>query len=83
MRLLPAIWYTIKNPPVEFEGDWKAPERYSRADSWALTRPMWTHTIFTTEAGCGCRRRFGLWHTMWCAPHCFSGLTETTEQPDR
>jgi hypothetical protein len=55
-------------------------ERFSRRYMWALTRPMWTHTIFTTHEGCGCRKRFGLWNTIYCADHIFGPRIKRAER---
>lgn len=44
-------------------------EVYGRQDFWLVFRPHWFRTIFTTNPGCGCRRRFGIWQTMWCHDH--------------
>jgi hypothetical protein len=59
-----AIWHTALNRPVD--GD-----QFDRRTMWALTRPYWTHVALTTEEPCGCRRRFGLWRTIWCFEHVF------------
>ena len=55
---------------------WEDPEtgktdvdHWDRTEFWQVFRPMWTHTVFTTNPGCGCRRRFGIWPTMWCSDH--------------
>ena len=59
----------ITNPPVVFgDGD---EEHWTRRERWQILRPMWTHTIATIEAPCGCCRRFGLWRTIVCAEHVF------------
>lgn len=39
-----------------------------------MSRPYWTYTILTTRKPCGCRKRFGLWHTIYCAGHVFGPL---------
>ena len=39
-----------------------------------MNRPRWTRTILTTRESCGCRKRFGLWHTIYCAGHVFGPL---------
>lgn len=57
--LIRALWWTARNRPVDGEV-------FDRRTMWELTRPYWTHTIFTVQQDCGCRRRFGLWRTIWC-----------------
>lgn len=59
-----AVWWTARNVPVDGE-------QFSRRDMWALTRPYWTYTALTTLADCGCRRRLGVWRTLWCVDHAF------------
>ena len=49
-------------------------ERWTRRRRWHLLRPTWTYYFLTTRSGCGCVKRFGLWHTMWCTSH--AGLDE-------
>jgi hypothetical protein len=68
--LIRAIWLVARNRPVEGE-------QFDRRTMWALVRPYWTHTAFTTEAACGCRRRFGIWHTIWCFAHVFDEIERT------
>ena len=67
-ELITAIW-TARKPYVDDDG-----EVYSRRDVWAMARPYWTHTALTTHEACGCRRRFGLWRTIYCRNHAFGPL---------
>lgn len=66
------LWGVIRNPDVVWEdadGKTASVEQWTRAQRWHVFRPMWTHYVFTTNPGCGCRKRFGLWSTMWCSDH--------------
>lgn len=74
------IWSLIRNPDVV----WIDPEtqeevgreRWKRIDRFHTFRPIWTHYFLTTGPGCGCRKRFGLWHTIWCSKHGFAELLD-------
>ena len=46
-------------------------ERWKRSSRWHTFRPLWMYYFLTTRPGCGCAKRFGLWHTMWCSDHGF------------
>lgn len=68
------LWGMIRNPDVVWEdtnGEVASVERWTRVQRWHVFRPMWTYYVFTTNPGCGCRKRFGLWPTMWCSDHGF------------
>lgn len=72
------LWDLIRNPDVVWlDGETKeevSRERWKRFGSpsrFHTFRPIWMSYFLTTNPGCGCRRRFGLWHTMWCMPHGF------------
>ena len=78
VSMLRLIRDIITNPPIQF-GD-EPPEHWSRWERWQVFRPMWTHTLLTTHADCGCRRRFGLWRTIYCAPHVFGPVWDDGEE---
>lgn len=69
------LWYGIRNPDVVWvdpeTGEESSRERWKRIDRLRTFRPIWMSYFLTTGTGCGCRKRFGLWHTMWCMNHSF------------
>jgi hypothetical protein len=70
------LWDVIRNPDVVWvdteTGETASVERWTRVQRWHTFRPYWTHTIFTKRYPCGCRKRFGLWATIWCMDHAFA-----------
>lgn len=69
------LWGVIRNPDVEWidtgTGETASVEKWTRSTRFHLFRPYWTHVVFTTNPGCGCRKRFGLWATISCMKHVF------------
>lgn len=72
------LWDLIRNPDVVWvDAETKeevSRERWKRFGSpsrFHTFRPMWTYYFLTTNPGCGCAKRFGLWHTIWCSKHTF------------
>jgi hypothetical protein len=69
------LWGVIRNPPIEWTdtetGELTHTETMTRSTRFHVFRPYWTHVAFTTDPGCGCRKRFGLWATIWCMEHAF------------
>lgn len=69
------LWGVVRNKPLEWTdtatGELVESEQMTRADRWSTFRPLWTHTIFTTNPGCGCRKRLGVRPTIWCMKHAF------------
>lgn len=68
-------WGMVRNPPLVWnneDGSFSHTEQVPRFggdfNRWAL-RPMWMYRLLTTNPGCGCRRRFGLWRTIYCMDH--------------
>lgn len=66
-------WGMIWNRPLVWEnadGTFSHTEKVRRFKGpfsrWTI-RPMIFHTAFTTRPDCGCRKRFGLWRTIWCS----------------
>lgn len=76
MKTLSWAWSMIRNPDMVWlneDGSVFETEHVPRfggeyMNRWSL-RPMWMHYAFTTKPGCGCRKRFGLWNTIWCMDH--------------
>jgi hypothetical protein len=72
------LWDVIRNPDVVWvdgnTGEEVNRERWKRSTRWHTLRPIWTFYVFTIRAECGCRKRFGLWHTIYCSKHCFPEL---------
>lgn len=68
------LWHVATNPDVVWldpeTNEEVSRERWKRKERFQVLRPLWTFTFLTTNPGCGCRKRFGLWHTIWCAEHC-------------
>lgn len=66
------LWDVIYNPDVvsvDVETGEEIRESWKRSAQFHLLRPMWMRYFLTTNPGCGCRKRFGLWYTMWCGKH--------------
>ena len=69
------LWNVARNPDVV----WVDPEteeevsreRWKRSARFHTFRPIWMSYFLTTNPGCGCRKRFGLWNTIWCMRHGF------------
>lgn len=70
------VWGIVRNPdvvwvdPETHEEDSR--ERWKRRDRFHTLRPIWMYSFLTTGPGCGCRKRFGLWNTLWCMEHAFA-----------
>jgi hypothetical protein len=73
------VWGLIRNPDVVWI-DPETKEEVSRErwprfrgspSRWATFRPIWMYYAFTTKPACGCRKRFGIWNTIWCMRHGF------------
>lgn len=82
MRTLRWLWGLIRNPELVWlnpDGTVYRTEKVNRFRGpftrWDL-RPYWFDTILTTHAACGCRKRFGLWHTVWCMDCCGFNLDD-------
>lgn len=67
------LWDLARNPDVVWlDANTKeevSREHWKRRSRFHILRPIWMYCFLTTDPGCGCRRRFGLWHTMWCSEH--------------
>lgn len=80
------LWELVRNPDVVWlDGTTKeevSRERMSRYNRFHIFRPMWMYTFATTNPGCGCRRRFGLWCTLTCSDHVGLDLNNLNDEED-
>ena len=74
------LWGVLRNPDVvwvDVQTQEESRERWRRIDRFRVFRPRWIRDAFTVRSSCGCRRRFGLWRTIWCSEHMGLFLEET------
>lgn len=72
-----------RNPDVvwlDTDGKEAVRERWKRSARFHILRPIWMYYFLTTNPGCGCAKRFGLWHTIWCSDHAFEMADEKDEE---
>jgi hypothetical protein len=68
------LWGMVRNPPLVWENldgtssHTEQVPRFGNMSRWDL-RPHWMHTVLTTGHACGCRKRLGLWRTIYCMDH--------------
>lgn len=70
------VWLDANTQEEVSRGRWK------RIDRFHILRPMWMYYFLTTNPGCGCRKRFGLWHTITCSEHAGLNLGEDQEDDE-
>lgn len=80
------LWSLILNPDVVWVDPWTqeemSRERWKRIDRFHTFRPMWMYHVLTANPGCGCRKRFGLWRTIWCSEHGPGLLRDKDDEDD-
>lgn len=65
-------WGIVRNPDLTLHEQTTGAEehiRVSRHFRMHALKPMWMYKFLTTEAECGCLRRFGLWRVIICYDH--------------
>lgn len=77
------LWGIVRNPDVvwvDVDTGAELSEYWKRIDRFHILRPMWMYTFLTTEADCGCRKRFGLWRVIICSEH--TGFWDNEDEDD-
>lgn len=68
------LWAWLFNRTVTWtdtETQAEVVEHWDRTEFWHVFQPGWFGTFATTNPGCGCRKRLGVWPTRWCTGHAF------------
>lgn len=79
------LWGIARNPDlvwVDQKTKEEEREHCSRRFRYQVLRPIWMFTFLTTDPGCGCRRRLGIWQTIWCAEHLFGDSWKCDDEDD-